>query len=499
MDKIFVNQFPLITENRPITRNPYEIYGILYLIISLDFQCIWHYFNPMPYSQIKKSLVLLLALALTWTLSIQPVHAYAVNKSAVVLLVAKDSARKMLGTGTGFIVKPEGVLVTNYHVLLDAADITAVMSSGDRVKVKSVLKVDREKDFALLQLTEGAYSTLEIGDSDQLKEFDYLSALGFLSQNALQANGQSNGKGMVIQTFGFVLGIHPQAQTDFPFIYTTASFGPGFSGGPVVNQKNRVVGVATVEGRSINLALPINFIKPFLDSKDEMSLADLLKADKNSKEAHYYRGNYYLYVQGDPDKAVKEFESVLKQDDSFVLAHYDLAAAYQSQGQADRAIKEYERANALNPAFPEGSSNLGGYYFRQQKYEQAVKLFKQALKAYPNFIQAHSNLGAVLNKLNRSSEAVPHLEKAIQLDPGFGIAYFNLGNAHVNLDNLDEARKAYDMAVEKGIDFLSLHWNLHKIHSRQGRSVDAKRELEIILQIDPQNPDAQKKFKELSR
>jgi tetratricopeptide (TPR) repeat protein len=94
---------------------------------------------------------------------------------------------------------------------------------------------------------------------------------------------------------------------------------------------------------------------------------------------------------------------------------------------------------------------------------------------------------------------VPHLEKAIQLDPGFGIAYFNLGNAHINLDNLDEARKAYDMAVEKGIDFLSLHWNLHKIHSRQGRSVDAKRELEIILQIDPQNPDAQKKLKELSR
>ena len=52
-----------------------------------------------------------------------------------------------------------------------------------------------------------------------------------------------------MQTFGFVLGVHPQAQPNFPFIYTTASFGPGFSGGPVVDQENRVIGIATVEGK----------------------------------------------------------------------------------------------------------------------------------------------------------------------------------------------------------------------------------------------------------
>ena len=101
--------------------------------------------------------------------------------------------------------------------------------------IKSVLKIDRIKDFALLKLVDGAYSTLEIGDSDKLKEFDYLSALGFLSQNinVSQApsgeKGEKNGKELVTQTFGFVLGVHPQAQANFPFIYTTASFAPGFS------------------------------------------------------------------------------------------------------------------------------------------------------------------------------------------------------------------------------------------------------------------------------
>ena len=379
------------------------------------------------------------------------------------------------------------------------------MSNGDRVQVKSILKVDRAKDFALLQLPKGAYSTLEMGDSDKLENFNSLSALGFLSENInpsevfSEGTKKNNLNEKIAQTFGFVLGVHPQSQPSFPFIYTTTSFGPGFSGGPVIDQKNHVVGIATVEGRSINLALPINFIKPFLDTKTRISLTDLLKEDKTSKEAHYYRGNYYLYVKGNTDRAITEFLSALKLDDSFVLAHYDLGAAYQNQGRTNQAIQEYEKATKLNPFFPEGNSNLGGYYFRTQKYDLAAKHFKQAIEAYPNFIQAHSNLGAVLNKLNRSEEAIPHLEKAIQLDPEFGVAYFNLGNAHINQGSLVEARKAYDLAVSNGVNFLSMHWKLYDIYIRQEKRLKAKQELEIILQIEPENLEAKKKMKEFLR
>ena len=459
----------------------------------------------MPYLKIKKTLVLFLVFWATLAIFAHSIQANSVNKSAVVVLIAKDSAGEILGTGTGFIVKPEGTLVTNYHVLLDATAIEAIMFNGDRVPVKSILKVDRTKDFALLQLPKGVYSTLEMGDSNKLENFDFLSSLGFLSENinSLEVfsgpNKKNNLNEKVVQTFGFVLGIHPQSQPSFPFIYTTTSFGPGFSGGPVIDQKNHVIGIASVEGRSINLALPINFIKPFLDTKTRMSLNDLLKEDKTSKEAHYYRGNYYLYVKGDTDRAITEFQSALKLDDSFVLAHYDLGAAYQSQGLTNQAIQEYEKATELNPFFPEGNSNLGGYYFRTQKYDLAVKHFKQAIEAYPNFIQAHSNLGATLNKLNRSEEAIPHLKKAIQLDPAFGVAYFNLGNAYISQSNLVEAQKAYDLAISKGINFLSMHWNLYDVYIRQGKRLKAKKELEFILQIEPENREAKKKMEGFSR
>ena len=96
----------------------------------------------MSYLKIKKFLVLFLAFWSILTTLAYSVQANVVNKSAIVLLVAKDSTGEILGTGTGFIVKPEGTLVTNYHVLLDAAAIEAIMFNGDRVQVKYILKVE---------------------------------------------------------------------------------------------------------------------------------------------------------------------------------------------------------------------------------------------------------------------------------------------------------------------------------------------------------------------
>ena len=122
----------------------------------------------MRYLKIKKILILFLVFWVILAIFAHSIQANSVNKGAVVLLIAKNHTGEILGTGTGFVVKPEGILVTNYHVLLDAAIIQAVMSNGDRVQVNSILKVDRVKDFALLQLAEGAYSTLEIGDSNNL-------------------------------------------------------------------------------------------------------------------------------------------------------------------------------------------------------------------------------------------------------------------------------------------------------------------------------------------
>ncbi len=437
------------------------------------------------------------ALALVAVLLLQPsvTLSHEVNKNAIVLLVTKGDKGQTLGTGTGFIVKPDGTLITNYHVLVDALSVEAIFQNGDRVQVQGVVSVDRGRDFSILKLEGDLYSTLELGDSDTLKVYDYTSALGYPSQSVQSERGGM--RGALLQTYGFVLGIHPQALPGFSFLYNTTPFQPGFSGGPLVDKDNKVVGVATLEGRSINLALPINHIKPHLNGQKLMAFQQLLTADKLSKEALYYRGNFALYALGESDQAIDLYQRALKIDPDFVLARYDLAVTYRGLGEVDKAIAEYEKVLKINPQFPEALSNLGGQYFRKGDVKQAVAHFRRAIEVYPNFIQALSNLGAALNKQGESKQALPYLKKALSLDPEFAIAYFNLGNAHFGVGNLDEAEKAFNTAIEKGVDFLSLHWKLHEIHLKKGRRSQAIAELQIILQMDPQHPDAQKKLQEL--
>ena len=437
------------------------------------------------------------ALVLVAVFLLQPsvTLSHEVNKNAIVLLVTKGDKGQTLGTGTGFIVKPDGTLITNYHVLVDAVSVEAVFQNGDRVQVQGVVNVDRSRDFSIVRLEGDLYSTLELGDSDTLKVYDYTSALGYPTQSV--QSERDGMRGALLQTYGFVLGIHPQALPGFSFLYNTTPFQPGFSGGPLVDKDNKVVGLATLEGRSINLALPINHIKPHLNDQKLMTFQQLRTADKLSKEALYYRGNFALYALGESDQAIDLYQRALKIDPDFVLARYDLAVTYRGLGEVDKAIAEYEKVLKINPQFPEALSNLGGQYFRKGDVKQAVAHFRRAIEVYPNFIQALSNLGAALNKLGESKQALPHLKKALSLDPEFAIAYFNLGNAHFGVGNLDGAEQAFNTAIEKGVDFLSLHWKLHEIHLKKGRRSQAIAELETILQMDPEHPDAKKKLQEL--
>ena len=423
--------------------------------------------------------------------------AYEVNKSAIVLLITKGADGKDLATGTASVIKPDGTLLTNYHVLVDAVSVDAIFEDGTVVPVKGVLKVDRKKDFSLLKLRGGIYSTLELGDSDKLGVFDYAAALGYPSRSVQK--GPDSWKGFLLQSHGFVLGTHRQAYPDFSFIYATTPFVPGFSGGPLIDKDNKVVGVATLEGQSINLALPINHVKPFLDESHLITFDELREQDKTSKEAIYYRGNFALYGLGEPQKAIEIFRQALSLDPDFVLAHYDMAVAYREQGKLDQCIAEYEKVLAIRPGFPSALSNLGGQYFRQGKTEKAVELFRKAIDVYPNFIQALSNLGASLNKLDRSDEATSHLEKALALNPEFAVSHYNLGNAFFAAKRFSKAREAYDAAVKQGIDFLSLHWKLFEINQMEGKNKEALAELRIILRLDPQNESARQKLAELQK
>ncbi len=179
---------------------------------------------------------------------------YKKNKKAIVLINAYDFGGNQIKLGTGFIVSKDGIIATNNHVINNSAGID-VKTIDDRVlTVEGILYVDEEKDIALLKIkTSKEYElpTLHLGDSNQVKVGEKVYAIG-------NPVGLEN-------TFseGLVSGVREIGE-NINVIQITAAISSGSSGGPVLDKKGEVIGIASfiiTKGQNLNFAVPINTIK----------------------------------------------------------------------------------------------------------------------------------------------------------------------------------------------------------------------------------------------
>jgi serine protease Do len=169
----------------------------------------------------------------------------------------EDSSEPRRSTGSGFVIDPSGLIVTNAHVIEGAAVIQVRLADGRRFQGKVVGR-DNRVDLALLKI-EGAtgLTPLPLGDSNRLRVGEFVLALG--NPFGLE---QSVSFGIVSRK-GAPLTV---AAPGFDFIQTDAAINPGNSGGPLVNVAGEVIGVNTMVMRngSIGFAIPANLVKMLL-------------------------------------------------------------------------------------------------------------------------------------------------------------------------------------------------------------------------------------------
>ncbi len=170
------------------------------------------------------------------------------------------------GIGTGFIVDPNGLIVTNSHVVNNpSGEYSVVLKDGTTYEVDKI-HLDRISDLAILEVTARGLPAVELGDSDSLKVGQRAVAIG----NAL-------GQFQNTVTSGIISGISRELEASSGFgevhtyegaIQTDAALNPGNSGGPLLNLSGQVVGinVATTPGAdNISFAIPVNTLKPILE------------------------------------------------------------------------------------------------------------------------------------------------------------------------------------------------------------------------------------------
>lgn len=136
------------------------------------------------------------------------------------------------GGGSGFIIREDGLILTNHHVIEEADEII-VRLADRREFVAELVGSDEETDIALLRIDADDLPTLEFGDSSALKPGEWVIAIGspFQFEQSVTA-GIVSAKGRT------------QAQQQYvPFIQSDVAINPGNSGGPLINTAGKVVGV----------------------------------------------------------------------------------------------------------------------------------------------------------------------------------------------------------------------------------------------------------------
>lgn len=168
--------------------------------------------------------------------------------------VPRSRSRVERGTGSGFIISSDGLIMTNAHVVDGADTVTVVLKDGRNLAGK-VLGQDTLTDVAVVKVEAKDLPTVKVGDSDQLRPGEWAIAIGnplgldnTVTAGIISATGRTSGD----------IGV-PDKRVGF--IQTDAAINPGNSGGPLLNRAGEVIGMNTAiiggGAQGLGFAIPI--------------------------------------------------------------------------------------------------------------------------------------------------------------------------------------------------------------------------------------------------
>ena len=255
------------------------------------------------------------------------------------------------GIGSGFIINEEGYILTNYHVVKGAQEISVTLSN-DVTTTAQVVNYDENQDVAMIKITDESVkipATVELGDSDSLQPGEEVIAIGTPLSTELSSTVT---KGIISATSRSVA---VESGVTMNLIQTDAAINAGNSGGPLVNTKGEVVGINSskisgeaVEG--IGFSIPINDIKDKIESlsKPILNLGISVRTidEALSKQLNMEQGLYVVEVTefSSAEKAgLKAGDIIVKADGNRITTFDEFKAVKNGKEEGDEISLEVIR------------------------------------------------------------------------------------------------------------------------------------------------------------
>lgn len=181
-----------------------------------------------------------------------------------------------------------------------------------------------------------------------------------------------------------------------------------------------------------------------------------------------------LYKNGDYEKAIDTFSSVIETETPSAEIYNNIGQCYVSIGNDEKAEDNFLRAIELNSKLPQVYINLADIYYRKHDYENGIQLLAQGIYEMPdNMVLAHF-LARFYIEDCRLDLAIDELEKILEAQPENYDAYYDLGKVHFELGN-------YDLAVENFENILEFKDDNPYIYFSLGQAYEMNNEVDKAI------------------
>ena len=185
-----------------------------------------------------------------------PAEIAARSTPAIVTVRTED------GMGTGFVVRKDGWVATNFHVVRGATSVTVVFADHREFPVVEIMNANRLHDLVILRIDAKNLPVLPLGDSDRVRPGDSVLAIGHpLGLEDTVSNG--------------LISAVREVHAGLSVLQISAPIAPGSSGGPLFNERGEVIGVATAvstAGQNLNFGLPSKYVTDLVEHPHPISM-----------------------------------------------------------------------------------------------------------------------------------------------------------------------------------------------------------------------------------
>jgi S1-C subfamily serine protease len=208
--------------------------------------------------------------------TLEPKQILQRESPGIVTVFAVDNKAKPFALGSGFIIRSNGLVITNYHVIRGASDAQIKLQTGEIYENVRVFDYDRRRDIAILKIRAAQLPTVTIGDSNSVDAGDRAYAIG-------NPEGYSYTISDGLISARRILDGNEEFQITVPISH-------GSSGGPLYNTNGQVIGITSsgyMEGaQNLNFAIPIKYVLAMLEStSQDITLAQLTEKMRPLDEA----------------------------------------------------------------------------------------------------------------------------------------------------------------------------------------------------------------------